>query len=83
MPNCKHPKKQKAFACDRLRRQDVKRFHAAFYQTYNKVDQDNFLNKHTRSTKPARRRKQGRESQVSIKYYINTKKKGFLQVTSF
>lgn len=57
--------------------QDIRRFHEAFYSNKTKVDQDNFILKHTSQSKPKRQRSiKGTRSgnTVSVQYCIKTKK---------
>lgn len=39
--------RKKTFSCKDLSMQDIRRFHEAFYSNATKVEQDNFILKHT------------------------------------
>lgn len=81
MPSCAH--KKKTFYCKDVSMQDIRRFHQAFYSTYSKIVQDQFILKHTTQQIPQRRRslQNKREgNNVTISYFINTKNKGMRQV---
>ncbi|CAG5035479.1 unnamed protein product [Parnassius apollo] len=43
-PRCGHDKK--AFKCDKLTAQDIRRFHENFYKCKTKISQDNFILKY-------------------------------------
>uniref|UniRef100_A0A6P7GIE7 Uncharacterized protein LOC114342129 n=1 Tax=Diabrotica virgifera virgifera TaxID=50390 RepID=A0A6P7GIE7_DIAVI len=87
LPTCTH---SKTFYCPKLKLQDVRRFHQSFYETPNKVDQDNFILKHTKQLAPAKNRKRKnyerldnnveRKSCISIKYFVLTRLEGMVQV---
>lgn len=83
LPNCIH--KKKTFCCSELLMQDVRRFHQAFYASWSKIVQDQFILKHTSQQTPQRRgSSQNRRSGngVAIPYFIHTKNKRMVQVCS-
>jgi hypothetical protein len=55
--------------------QDNRRFHKAFYDNASKVEQDNFIPKHTAQNIPKGRgpRNGTRNNAVSLKYFIKTR----------
>lgn len=71
VPTCKH--KGKAFGCELLTKKDVAVFHASFYESKDKIKQDNFLLKYTDNIKPVRSRQTTGEREnknITIKYFV-------------
>lgn len=50
LPQCNHS--DSVFKCTELTTQDIRKFHKGFYETKNKVDQDNYILKYTVSETP-------------------------------
>lgn len=81
MMTCRHRKK--TFLCSEMTMQDIRRFHEAFYSTNNKIIQDTFLLKYTSQKDPSRKRssdKKGPPKNITISYFMKTKKQGVVQV---
>lgn len=70
-PTCKH--NTRAFRCQTLKMAQIKKFHAAFYESKEKYVQDNFILSHAIS-KPVKRRRQTtgqkKERLFSTKYFV-------------
>lgn len=64
--------------------QDIRKFHEAFYRNASKIEQDNFILKHTSQCTPKRKRplKGIRNDRVAIYYFVKSARKGMVQVCS-
>lgn len=74
-PNIKIPCQHysTAYRCTSLTKKDIIKFHNAFYSTYNKIDQDNFILQHSKVSSIQRRRLKsgtGNKKNISIVYYV-------------
>ncbi|CAK1589044.1 unnamed protein product [Parnassius mnemosyne] len=69
-PRCGHDKK--AFKCDKLTAQDIRRFHENFYKCKTKISQDNFILKYCTVNK-AKNKCHFSRRKISAKYHIINK----------
>lgn len=80
-PKCGH--KTAAFKCSSLTISEIREFHSKFYQTKEKIFQDNFLLKYCKTVPIKRKRPKNsrhREKQFQTRFYIPTKQKEMLAV---
>lgn len=77
LPNCDHPTKSN-LKCGKLSLSDVKKFHAAFYHTPTRKDQDAFILKYCPARMPnSHRQRTGTKEakNMTISYFMKKQKK--------
>lgn len=80
VPACNHNHKQK-YQCRNLSSNDMFNFHRNFYYTKNKIDQDNFILKHCKTSQAQRKRPRDNSrvsKRMSVQYYVRKHQTGAL-----